>query len=196
MKLMRKEKGPEFYTGEDYESLKTSVKMKVYKRLYKEAIDLLPKPGLCSTIVDLGCGTGLLTDALLKRGYKNYLGIDFSQKVLDIVKRRHPKMNFVLGDITKNIIHKVYCDHKVFMLMEVLEHIENDIDVLIGIPSYSLVIFSVPNYDAESHVRIFDQPKKVTYRYNKVLDFSKCKQRIVAGSKKCNKIFLFRCSKK
>lgn len=198
MKKTRKEKGPEFYTGNEYDKLKTSPKMERYIHLYKEAVDLLPKPKLCSTIVDMGCGVGLFTDVLLEHEYTNYLGIDFSKMMLNKARERHPKMTFILGNITEKIIYKVYSNHRIFMLLEVLEHIEKDIDALKGIPSGSLIIFSVPDYDAKSHVRFFSNAKEVISRYHSVLDFSyrNCKQRTIVCGIKQSRIFLFKCWKK
>ena len=47
-------------------------------------------------VLDLGCGTGRLLSALKpKRG----VGIDFSPLMIEIARRMHPKLEFVVGDI-------------------------------------------------------------------------------------------------
>ena len=47
-------------------------------------------------VLDLGCGVGDLL-ANLKPSYG--VGVDFSQKMIDIAQERHPDLNFIHGDI-------------------------------------------------------------------------------------------------
>ena len=53
----------------------------------QETVDLLNKhiPNKDITILDAGCGTGLVGLELKKNGFKNFDGADFSQKMLDLV---------------------------------------------------------------------------------------------------------------
>ncbi len=39
------------------------------------------------TILDAGCGTGLVAKELLKEGFSNFIGLDFSQNMLDLVPK-------------------------------------------------------------------------------------------------------------
>ena len=39
------------------------------------------------TILDAGCGTGLVAKELLKEGYSNFIGLDFSQDMLDLIPK-------------------------------------------------------------------------------------------------------------
>ncbi len=48
-------------------------------------------------ILDVGCGNGRLLE-LLKEYNPNYLGIDFSQKLIDQAKKKWPDYNFQIGD--------------------------------------------------------------------------------------------------
>jgi 2-polyprenyl-3-methyl-5-hydroxy-6-metoxy-1,4-benzoquinol methylase len=63
---------------------------KVFKRL----MDL--KPG--ETIVDIGCGTGLLTPHLTGFGL-NYVGFDLDVRRVEAAKRLYPDLQFVGGDV-------------------------------------------------------------------------------------------------
>ena len=47
-------------------------------------------------VLDLGCGIGDLL-ASLKPSYG--VGVDFSQKILDIAQGRHPELHFIYGDV-------------------------------------------------------------------------------------------------
>lgn len=52
------------------------------------------------TVVDLGCGSGIWADALVKAGY-GVLGIDISAAMIDIARQRVPKAQFQVGSYLK-----------------------------------------------------------------------------------------------
>ncbi len=64
---------------------------------YGEAvIDLITKqPG--SSVVDLGCGNGSLTNHIAERGY-TVMGIDDSEEMLRLAKKEHPNLRFIRGN--------------------------------------------------------------------------------------------------
>ena len=53
----------------------------------------------CSTILDLGCGNGVLSKVLCDKGY-NVRGIDASKELLDIAKKNYPDIEFIEADAT------------------------------------------------------------------------------------------------
>ncbi len=61
------------------------------------------KPATNDRVLDIGCGQGVLAKPILQSG-ATYAGIDASQKLLTIAKKRHaqhPKARFLLADATK-----------------------------------------------------------------------------------------------
>ncbi len=50
-----------------------------------------------STIVDLGCGSGYITEFLTKKDL-NAIGIDFSSEMIKIAKKKYPNNRFILDD--------------------------------------------------------------------------------------------------
>lgn len=46
-------------------------------------------------------------------------------------------------------------------MLEVLEHLSKDRKVLMRLPKRSRIIFSVPNFDSASHVRVFHSEEDV-----------------------------------
>lgn len=58
--------------------------------------ELMPYQGL-GTVLDCGCGTGMFLD-LFNINVNDYTGIDISQKMLDIAKKKYPRNNFIKSD--------------------------------------------------------------------------------------------------
>ena len=56
----------------------------------QETIDLLKKhiPNKNIKILDAGCGTGYVAEALIELNFKNIIGIDFSKAMLEIAKEK------------------------------------------------------------------------------------------------------------
>lgn len=67
-------------------------------RFGEDLVDLLdPKPG--QRILDVGCGTGQLTEAIARRG-AGVIGIDSSRNMIDEARRNNPQLDFRLEDAT------------------------------------------------------------------------------------------------
>ncbi|GAL84068.1 methyltransferase domain protein [Sporocytophaga myxococcoides] len=76
-------------------------------------------------ILDLGCGNGLMTKAILEMGYDIY-GIDASETVINIASKSHPN-RFFLQDISDKNLPVEIIDKKFDTIIstEVIEHIYN-----------------------------------------------------------------------
>lgn len=189
---MGKERGPKFYTGKGY--LKKGSFEKSSK-LYKAAANLLPPPLQCPPILDLGCGVGYFAKVLFKMGYKEYTGVDFSPSMIKISKSHELPYTFKKRSIVSDSMLELFKKYKLFTCLQVLEHINNDIKVLKGLPSDSLFVFSVPSRDFHSHVRWFNSLGEVIDRYNPWIDFTET-HIIKTNPKKGAKLFLCKGRKK
>ncbi len=60
-------------------------------------------------ILDVGCGNGRLLDVLVGKKI-NYLGVDNSQKLIEIAKNNYPNFNFLVADILEltKVINKKF----------------------------------------------------------------------------------------
>lgn len=54
--------------------------------------------GAAARVVDLGCGSGVFTDVLRRRGY-TCAGVDLSPKLIALARAKYPGVEFVEGDV-------------------------------------------------------------------------------------------------
>lgn len=136
--------------------------------VYETAVDFLPE----LPIVDLGCGTGRFAKLLERHGHLHYYGYDFAPAVVAEAQRYCPGADFELCDLREWQHGPDLPDNVCYVLLEVLEHLDDDRDLLGRLAPGQPVVFSVPNFWSESHVRRFLQPSHVFERYGDLLDFN------------------------
>jgi 2-polyprenyl-3-methyl-5-hydroxy-6-metoxy-1,4-benzoquinol methylase len=143
-----------------------------YQKLYDSVLKFTPTDKNVR-ILDVGCGTGGLINTLKNNGYTNIIGLDFSDYCVNYCKKRFPNVNFFQIDLKDSSSKKFIQDFPVVIMLEVLEHLKDDISVIKKIKSDSLVIFSLPNYDSKGHVRFFKNIDEIKNRFEPVLVIEK-----------------------
>ena len=160
-------KGPEFYD----KYLETHFEpYPEGKRLYQIAAELV-----CSRsgpVVDLGCGPGWFAQELERFKFNGrYTGIDFSEESIAEATRWRDsihefgtlfKYQFFWTDITTLILDK---SNGLYVCMDVLEHLQDDLAFIRQIPSGSDVLLTLPTYDSDAHVRWFTLTDDLCARY-------------------------------
>jgi 2-polyprenyl-3-methyl-5-hydroxy-6-metoxy-1,4-benzoquinol methylase len=189
------EQGPDYYNGKLARMI-LPLEASPWKELYEKAFSLLPAPEHGPVIVDIGCGTGRFARLLSNNGYTEYWGVDFSEVRVNEARRYTPEFKFSVGNIFDHWVGEKIKNSNVFVLLEVLEHIDNDIDFLSSLPAGGYVIFSVPNYNSAAHVRFFKDVDDVIKRYNEVIDFSSGKILTIKRKRPGRMIYLFSCVKR
>jgi 2-polyprenyl-3-methyl-5-hydroxy-6-metoxy-1,4-benzoquinol methylase len=170
------EKKKEWYDAA-YELLKEYRKApeeSIYYELWKKVLSWITDD---EPIIDLGCGPGQFAELAIRSGKKYCIGMDFSRAAIRLAKKRLPEYadRFKIGDLNDTWgIERVAAG--MIVILEVLEHIEDDIDVVESIDEGIRVIFTVPNFEYESHVRCFKDEKGIRERYGKLLDFVKIEE--------------------
>lgn len=127
-------------------------------------------------IVDLGCGNGQLARLLEKRklSIDSYLGLDFSTVAINYANEKNTfeHHKFQIEDF--NIMQNLNKSNTHFICLEVLEHIEKDLELLKKVNgNNNSFLFSVPNYDSLSHVRTFKDKNEIIQRYSNILNIEK-----------------------
>ena len=133
----------------------------VYFPIWKQAERWITEP-----VLDIGCGPGQFAQFLLDEGVTIYTGWDISQVAINMAKEKAPGFVFYCLDAMPLKVDMFY---STVVLLEVLEHIERDIELLQNIPSGMRVVFSVPNFDSATHVRVFKDEQAARDRYGELL---------------------------
>ena len=166
---MGKEKNPDYY-----DNIFTT--RNEYLRSYKESpywvhwTQVIKFLGNDKTqkILEIGCGTGQLAEYIRNEGFVNYSGFDFSPQAIKLANKKVPDFTFKINNaLSKNAYQDLY---DTAICLEVLEHLNNDIDVILNIEEGKTLIFSVPNFDDPGHVRWFISERQIKSRYYKLLD--------------------------
>ena len=139
--------------------------------LYNTIICLLPDD-VNIKIADLGCGPGLFAEFPFNAGYVNYWGIDFAKECIKLARKRVPSYKYTVGNLYDKNIQKEFKNYDVFISVESLEHMTNDLEVIKAIPKGKQIILSVPNAGDESHVRCFKKASQVRERYSSLIEFT------------------------
>lgn len=143
-------------------------------------------------IADVGCGTGRLARLLWLRNEREYWGVDFSAGRVAEAQRYVPDFQFEVGDVYDSKVRERLLGFSRIVALEILEHIDDDLGTIEAIPSGSLVVFSVPNYDSAGHVRTFEDPEAAVERYKGLMDISAEHAAVLPRARKpSKKIFIF-----
>lgn len=101
------------------------------------------------SVLDVGCGIGAVAYSIAENVDTNVVGVDISEKNIEIAKQRfqHPRLRFLLGDVTKTLpVENV----DVVVLSSILEHLEDRIELLQILQekfSPTLFLIRVPTFE-------------------------------------------------
>lgn len=140
-----------------------------YISIWQRIVNILYDNGSTS-ILDLGCGPGQFAEFIAAHMPEvRYTGLDFSSVAISQASRRCPNYLFKKMKLpTTNFLGLPSFDSVV--CTEVLEHVENDREILSVIPIGTLIVASVPNFDSFGHVRLFRNKEEVMERYGPLID--------------------------
>ena len=149
---MLSSKGFDLWANSYDESVNLSEESNVYPFAgYKNVLNTIycmVRTSKSATVLDIGFGTGVLTNKLYKDGYSVY-GFDFSEKMLEIAKTKMPKATLIKHDFTYGMpdllkgklfdyiictyaIHHLQDEQKLTFILELLDYLSPDGKILIG----------------------------------------------------------------
>lgn len=152
----------------------------VYEPTWKEVCKIIEKENF-EKVIDIGCGPGQFAEYLTgKLSNVEYVGLDFSEIAIKLAKERCPHLHFSCEDV-RNYTSEKTNKETVYVMLEVLEHIKDDIGLLQLLPPGANVIFSVPNFDSFGHVRFFKNYNEIKEHFIKTLEISTFKNILIGG---------------
>tara|TARA_R110001583_G_scaffold17957_9_gene72148 strand:- start:1120 stop:1773 length:654 start_codon:yes stop_codon:yes gene_type:complete len=140
----------------------------IYSELWSSVAFEILQSEDANQITDMGCGPGHLPYILRSAGIEQpYTGYDFSKVAIQMAEMRQlPDCTF----INKNLYDMGDLPVSLFTCLEVLEHIEKDLELVAQIPTGCRLLFSVPTYDSHGHVRKFKDHDEIRERYGEMFD--------------------------
>lgn len=140
-----------------------------YAVIWHHIVDIL-RNNTTQSILDLGCGPGQFAEFITTHMPDvQYTGLDFSTVAISQARQRCPHYLFKQQELS-NIIFNELPPFDTVVCTEVLEHVENDLEILSEIPIGSFIVASVPNFDSFGHVRLFHTPQEIQERYGSIID--------------------------
>ena len=165
MELNKKEYPAEYYdkyyaNSEGYRLHYTKLP---YYGMWKVAV------GLCKeTVFEIGCGSGQFAN-MVSDAKKEYYGFDASKEAIGLATDlKLPYTQFAIKDFREFI---KYPNYETYVAFEILEHVKDDLGLLMRIPDKKFTIFTVPDFDYKSHVRLFKTEAEIIKRYKEVIGF-------------------------
>ena len=140
-----------------------------YAPIWKEIVEYLCD-NKATSILDLGCGPGQFAEFVAAHMPSvKYVGLDFSRIAIANAQQRCPNYLFEKRELPMSGFDGLPCFDTV-VCTEVLEHVENDHEILAALPVGTTMVATVPNFDSFGHIRIFRNEDQVRERYGRLFD--------------------------
>lgn len=161
-KVVRKQEGPLY---EKYISDVTHWKVKYLEYVFYSIF----KTENIKSVLEIGCATGVLLDSIFEGINLEKTGIDISDENILFAKSQRPDIKFFSGTFDEYLKLDLNRRSSVIILSDILEHVEDDVDLLKKAGLYSdIVLLNLPlekvkeyfgrNYgvdDKEGHLRAY-----------------------------------------
>lgn len=138
--------------------------------LYKDAYSRLGMLTI-ENVADLGCGAGNFASIMRDRNQRPemYLGIDNNHSQISIAKAAYPGWKFIYGDFTQERNRAEYERFGAFLMLNLVDTLENDIEFLMSMPVDKPLIFSIPRFEHPESKFFLAEGRDIHDRYSSIL---------------------------
>lgn len=135
--------------------------------LYENAFSRLGMMNIAN-VADLGCGPGNFTSVMAKRGQRRevYVGVDISHAQISTAKAAYPDWNFIYGDFKDPQIIGRYERFEAYLLLNVMDVLDDELGFLDLVPSEKPLLFSMPRFPKEGSLRYYEEISDLRARYS------------------------------
>ena len=167
---LRDEASVEFYEGlyEEEGAYDQPYHRSHYYPLFRTTLTEVQRLGGRS-VLEVGCGSGSFAHLLFDRTDLAYVGFDFATAAVEKARRRtgRPAQFFAANALSPESYAR---DYDTIVCTEMLEHVEQDLDVIAQWREGCKCVCSVPNFDIpDQHVRFFRAEDEVLNRYGQMI---------------------------
>jgi 2-polyprenyl-3-methyl-5-hydroxy-6-metoxy-1,4-benzoquinol methylase len=141
-----------------------------YYPLYKSVLEEVVRFG-GRRVLEVGCGSGSFAQLLFDRSTLDYQGYDFSEVAIRKARARTGRPGRFSVAKAGDESTSSY-EHDTIVCLEVLEHIENDLEVVKSWKPGVACVCSVPNFDSPDHVRYFRHEDEIARRYGNLIQLA------------------------
>jgi SAM-dependent methyltransferase len=166
MELNKKEFPKEYYDNYYKESkgYRLHYSKLPYVKMWERAIELCG-----DKIFEIGCGSGQFAN-MVSDAKKEYYGFDISSEAVGLATDL--KLPYTQFDVRRfNDYIKYPGGYDTYIAFEILEHVKDDLGLLMRIPDKKYTIFTLPDFDYGSHVRLFKTDVEIVGRYKGIIGF-------------------------
>ena len=135
--------------------------------LYENAFSRLGMLNIAN-VADLGCGPGNFTSVMAKRNQRRevYVGVDISHAQIQTAKAAYPEWSFIYGDFRSPQVIERYERFEAYLLLNVMDILDDELAFLDLVPSGKPVLFSMPRFPKEGSLRYYEDVQSIRDRYS------------------------------
>ena len=151
--------------------------------LYLNAYGRLGLLGI-DNVADLGCGVGNFVSVMTARGMRPemYVGVDNNHQGIMTAKAAYPGWKFIYGDMRDSRIRAEYDRYGAFLMLNLIDTLEDDLEFLASLPPDKHLVFSVSKTENPEARFFLTESNEVRNRYSSILSLKSVGRYINAGT--------------
>jgi hypothetical protein len=105
---------------------------------------------------------------MVKRNQRRevYLGVDIGHANIQTARAAYPEWSFIYGDFRSPQIIERYERYEAFLLLNVMDILEDELSFLDLVPSQKPLLFNVPAFPKEGSLRYYGDVASLRERYS------------------------------